>query len=149
MASAINGSNIGMLPKYFVVVLDDDLITHLDYKEDGVATMLGTWVEWISIEFQKLVDDRLKMLPQKCKKTVPFFYWVIAPTHSYFSRDRNQLHIKFNLSLESVIWSANNSNMRVIKLKDGWNSKDSNLVINNRMTSTGLTDYWLTVNAAF
>ena len=86
MASAINASNVGMLPKYFVVVLDDDLITHLDYKEDGVGTMLGTWVEWISIEFQKLVDDRLKMLPQKCKNCTFLLLGDSANTLIFFKR---------------------------------------------------------------
>ena len=39
--------------------------------------------------------------------------------------------------------------MRVIKLKDGWNSRDSKLVINDKITETGKTNYWAAVDASF
>ena len=83
MASAINGSKNGMLPQYFVIVLDDDLVSYLNYKKEGAATMLGTWVEWLAREFSDLVKKRLDQLPIKCKKTEPFLYWVTAPTQLF------------------------------------------------------------------
>ena len=52
--------NVHALPKYVVIVLDDDLITFLDFKEDGVATLLGTWVEWLVDSFNKLLEEKLK-----------------------------------------------------------------------------------------
>ena len=94
----------GLLPKYVLVVLDDDLITFLDFKEEGVATLLGTWIEWLCTELLSLVDKRKSQLPAKSvKENQPFFYWVAAPTHNYISRERNALRVKFNLSLESGI----------------------------------------------
>ena len=74
MAAAINASKNGMLPSYFVIVLDDDLITFLNYKEEGVTTMLGTWIQWIAKEFTLLIKQRLDQLPGKCRRRETFLY---------------------------------------------------------------------------
>ena len=150
LATALNQKVVkeGTLPKYILIILDDDLITYLDFAGEGVATLLGSYVEWLSEQFQKLIKDRCSNLPAKCK-TVPFFYWVAAPTHAYFSKDRNRLRVKFNLGLESVMRSKNYDNMRVIKIKEVWNTRDSSLVINDRMTEHGLSVYWRAVDATF
>ena len=149
MGAALN-SNIkagGLLPKYFIIVLDDDLITFLDFKEEGTATLLGSWIEWLSAKYEEMIKKQLRKLPEKGKKKHPFLYWVAAPTHNYFSKERNDLRIKFNLSLESVIRGKNN--MRIIKLKNVWETKNSKLVINDRMTEFGLTTYWRAIDASF
>ena len=66
-------------------------------------TLLGTWVEWLANQFNLFIQQRLNQVPLKVKKVIPFFYWVAAPTHSSFSRQKNQCRVKFNLSLESVV----------------------------------------------
>ena len=38
--------------------------------------------------------------------------------------------------------------MRIIKIKDQWNAKDSKLVINDRITELGLSNYWCAVDAS-
>ena len=45
------------------------------------------------------------------------------------------------------LYDTDKNNMRVAKMKDCWDTKDSKLVINDRMTELGLTTYWLAVNA--
>ena len=90
----------------------------------------------------------MEQLPAKCRKVTPFTYWVTAPIHSYFSKERNSLRIKFNLGLESVI-KQQQPNMRVVKLKEFWDSKDSNLVINDRITEMGMIAYWKAIDASF
>ena len=139
----------GLMARYIIVVLDDDLISYLDFAEDGMATLLGTWIEWLASAFRDLIQQRLKQLPDKSKKFTPFLYWVAALTHAYFDKVINQQRIKFNLSLESVIRARENENKRVMKLKDIWNSKDSTLIINNRMSEPGLTVYWSAIDASF
>ena len=74
LASGFNKLKNGILPRYILVVLDDDLITFLDFKKDGAATLLGTWIEWLVKEFNILVKARLDQLPERCKKFEPFFY---------------------------------------------------------------------------
>ena len=147
LALAVSQVKTGLLPKYIIVLLDDDLISFLNFKKEGVATLLGSWVEWLVQEFNTIIEDRLNQVPEKCKKVIPFFYWVTAPTHSYFSKDRNPLRIKFNLSLESVIRTQ--KNMRIVKIKEGWDSHDSHLVINDRMTESGVFAYWNAIDATF
>ena len=124
MALGINSTNVldkgCRLPKYVIVVLDDDLISFLQFNKEGAATLLGSWVLWLADEFSTLVKERKDQLPSKCKAD-PFFYWITAPTHQSFSRELNQLRIKYNLSLESVI--RERKNMRVAKIKDIWDTK--------------------------
>ena len=146
-AAGLNGCKNGLLPRYIVVILDDDLISYLDCKtSDGCAVLFGSWFEWIVKQFKSLVHDRLEQLPTKSKKVKPFFYWLTAPIHNYFSRERNALRIKLNLSMESVIKQENE--MRVIKLKDHWDPKDAHLVINDRFTEIGMLAYWKAIDAS-
>ena len=57
LIAAISKNN--HMPDYIVVVLDDDLITFLDYKSTaGLAEMLGKWVEWIILEISQVVTMR-------------------------------------------------------------------------------------------
>ena len=65
MATAINKCKDHLLPKYIIVVLDDDLISFLDFKHDGAATLLGSWIDWIATEFQSLIDQKKSFLPAK------------------------------------------------------------------------------------
>ena len=146
--SALNGSKHGIFPKYIIVILDDDLISYLECKtSDGVATLYGTWVEWLADQLQHAIKVRINQLPEKSKKIIPFIYWVTAPIHAFFSKERNNLRLKFNLSLESVI--RQRENMRVMKLKDFWNTKDSLLVVNDRITEMGMIAYYNAVDASF
>ena len=147
LAMAMNRTKTGLLPKYILVILDDDLITYLDFKQEGVATLLGSWIEWLVREFNKVIKARKEQVPMKCKKADTCFYWVAAPTHSNFSKDRNHLRVKYNLSLESVI--RGQPNMRVIPLKNDWNSQDGKLVINDKITEMGMTAYWRAIDESF
>ena len=148
-AAAVSQQKSGLLPKYVIVVLDDDLITFMNFAIEGLATLLGTWVEWLVSELKSIVNDRLDQVPPRCKKVVPFFYWVTAPTHSYFSKERNAVWVKFNLSLESVIRTHGRDSMRMVKFKEHWDTKDSLLVVNDRMTETGLSAYWRAIDTTF
>ena len=151
LAMAINSNNktSGIMAKYVIVVLDDDLINYLDYGEEGVTTILGSWIEWISDAFKDLISQRLQQVPSKTKKFPPFVYWVAAPTHKYFTKETNKLRIRFNLALESVIRSKGNDRMRFMKIRDGWDANDSKLIINNRISELGLTEYWAAIDASF
>ena len=147
-ANALSACKKGGLPKYVIFVFDDDLISFLDYKHsDGLASMLGEWIQWLVKQIQQLLTERMSQLSSKCRKIQPFLYWVTAPSHSYFSKERNSMRMKFNLSLESVV--KQEQNMRVIKLKEHWNSTDSHLVINDRITEMGMIAYWKGIDSSF
>ena len=137
----------GRIPTYVIIVLDDDLITFLNFNEDGVATLLGSWVQYLASKFNEKLEKRKDQVPLKCKKEDTFFYWVAPPLHSCFSKSRNDLRVKFNLSLDSVIRTQ--PNMRIIRLKEMWDPNNSQLVVKDRMTEVGLTTYWSAVDASF
>ena len=71
--NAVNSQKSSLLPKYVLVVLDDDLISYLDFKREGLATLLGTWVEWLVKKLSEIVKTRLSQLPLKSRKVIPFF----------------------------------------------------------------------------
>ena len=130
-----------------MIILDDDLISFLGCKtSEGTATLFGTWISWLVKQFKDMINERVQQIPMKSRKVMPFVYWLTAPIHSYFSKERNSLRLKFNLSLESVV--KQETNMRVIKLKEFWDSKDSQLVINDRITEVGMAAYWNAMDAS-
>ena len=139
-----------LLPKYVLVVLDDDLITYMNYKGTGVAVLLGEWVTWLVKTFQELIEKRKEQLPNKSKKeNMPCMYWCAAPTHVNFSSERNTLRKKYNQCVETVMKLDASKNMRLIRLKDRWNSMDSSLVVRDKMTDHGLNIYWEAIDASF
>ena len=71
-AEGINKCKTGNLPKYIIIILDDDLISYLDCKTiDGVATLFGTWIEWLVAEMKILLNEHYARVPAKCKKVNP------------------------------------------------------------------------------
>ena len=145
LAAALNAPQNTRLPQYIIVVLDDDLISFLDFAGSGTATLLGSWIQWLVEQFNLLLLARKEQLPAHCNKEV-FFYWVCAPTHTCFSKERNHIWVKFNLSLDSVIRTQ--PNMRLIKIKDRWNAKDNTLVAHDRFTEAGMSAYWRAIDAS-
>ena len=124
LATGLNKMKEELMPSYVLVVPDDDLITFLDFKKDGAATLLGSWIEWLSNQFRSTLEEQL---PHKCRYNT-FIYWVAAPVHSNFSHELNNLRTKFNLALDSVIRTK--QNMRVIRLKEYWNAIDASFYFN-------------------
>ena len=100
-AQAINKSAV--LPKYILVILDDDLITYLDYPSTtGALQLLGKWVEWLIQQFCDLLQKKLELLPQRAKRDV-CTYWSTVPTHHNFGFARNELRKKLNWCIESTM----------------------------------------------
>ena len=83
--AAVNSNKL--VPRYVLVILDADLISHLHYSDEGTTGMLVTWVEWIAKEFSALLKTWKDKLPPKVKKKEedPCIYWVQAPLHQGFS----------------------------------------------------------------
>ena len=82
-ASAVNKAE--RLPKYVVVILENDLIEFLGYSEFGVAGLLGEWIEYLAKNLAEMVKVKKEKLPKKAVKyKYPLFYWVAAPFHCWF-----------------------------------------------------------------
>ena len=145
-ASAIN-KNIS-LPKYMIVILDNDLIDFLDFYDPGQAEILGHWLQWLLTEMKNLIAARLKQLPEKAKRNhEPCVYWTLVPMHINFSQKENDARKRFNLCLASLLKGC--SDMRAITLKEKWNFYEALLVKMNKITDQGLYVYWEAIDAAF
>ena len=71
-ASALNQSKKSMLPKYVVIVLDNDLITYLNFNKEGAATLMVLGLNgWLSNLKSCLLQGFLNYL-QKPRNLSPF-----------------------------------------------------------------------------
>ena len=135
------------LPRYILIILEDDLITFLNFTGPGAADIFGKWIVCLAGKFKEAIADRKKQLPDKAKcEEEPCIYWVAAPLHKYFSHDRNEIRKAFNFALTS---SLKETDMRVIKLKKHWEFENRSLVAGDRMTEQGMYQYWEAIDAAF
>ena len=146
LASAIN--SVHRLHNFILMILDNDLIEFLKFKEPGAATMYGTWIEWLCNTLQTMVKDFYLKLPKKARNDeLTQFYWVTAANHGAFDFVDRKARDKFNLCVESVVKGFDN--MRTIKIKEKWCFDDTNLVVNNRFTNAGFAHYWQAIDASF
>ena len=135
------------LPKYIIIVLDDDIIEHLGYKSYGVLEMFGDWINYLIKSFKKAVHDRKSKLPRGAIRfEYPMFYWAEIPMHSTFSN--NEAREKFNFTLATAVKLV--PTMRVIKLKNIWDFQDMRVASPSGILSTyGVTAYWNAIDNAF
>ena len=136
------------LPKYIVIVLDDDLITYLDYCNHGMAAMLGEWIEWIAEQFAKICEKRKTQLPAKAKKdSHPVIYWVAPLQHKNFPPIMAEARSLLTSCIQTV--TKTHTNMRIIRMKEIWEYNNSHLVSKTGViTEYGLSKYWLSIDAA-
>ena len=144
LALGINSST--KLPKYLVIMCDEDIITYLRYTHYGISSMYGTLLEYLAKEINQMLHTRIEQLPKKAKRREePFIYWLALPFHRCFTF--NAPRAKFNASLNAVVKAY--GNMRVMKLKDFWNFDDTSLVHpNGCLTETGYSAIWKSVDSA-
>ena len=143
--TAVNENPV--LPKYIVFVLDDEVLSSLEYENFGVSTMYGMMLEWLVKNVNSTVQDIKQKLPNKAKREhFPQIYWTPALTHKRFFKG-NVLQNKFNLRLESIVKLY--PTMRVLKFKHTWCFEDDNLMHQNgTLSATGKGAYWAAVDQA-
>ena len=134
------------LPRFIVVVLDNDLIQFLAYVNKGIAMLLGEWFEWLVECYSNLCAQRKKLLPLKAvKEGYPQLYFIAPPRHGFFN-DNEERKILFHC-MEATVKSFDD--VRLVKMMELWNFKDQELVNDEgQFTSLGLTTYWASVDAA-
>ena len=147
--STINQSLTQCLPKYMLLVLDDDIINFMAFTKTGMTQLISNWVTWLVQQFKLAVAKRKEKLPKKSKSSVePCIYWCLPPTHISFGEAANECRKKFGFCVESIVKDI--PNMRVIKMKEGWNYSDKSLVSSSgKLTEAGKYAYWEAVDLAF
>ena len=134
------------LPKYVVIVLDDDLLQHLGYFKFRISGLIGDWLQFLANKLMQLALDRKKCLPKKaCKPTYPLFYWVALPQHRSFIN--NVLRSKYNATLNMLM--KIHTNMRMIRLKEIWDFNSMHYTTEgDRLSLFGLSKYWESIDAS-
>ena len=140
------------LPRVAVIILDKDFIEALQVERESVvisASLYGMWCEWLADKIDKNITKSEELLPEKARRPPgePIIYWTAIPSHKLYSHDLRVEISKFNNCLESVI--KVHKNMRLIKLKDGWNYEDTNLVTHyGRVTHQGFHQMWYATDSS-
>ena len=71
-----------LLPKFILVILDDDIMDAIDHYKTGISYGIGWILEWLINEFHKLVSSHKERLPTKSQKyKYPTFFGVKIPYH--------------------------------------------------------------------
>ena len=101
MAKAINKAMY--LPDYIIIVLEDDIIDFLEYRNYSVSAMYGTWLDWLAKEFNELIFKKQAHLPVGARNdNETQIYWTTAVYHKMFTLAETQMREKFNNCMETV-----------------------------------------------
>ena len=134
-----------LLPKLIIVILDDNIITNMKSKGYGISEAYGCLIHWAAEKFNHVISSYKDKLPKRCKKEqYPNFVWMAPPQHKNF--ENNNLRGKFTKSLKSTLGFQ--SKHMMLKLLKVWQYEDSSLVNENRYTSNGYRDFWLSLDSA-
>ena len=149
LISAINGKEesktVTLLPKYIVVVPDDNIIKSLNHYGAGMGTALNKMIEKVMNEHEKALKIYCDYLPEKSKcKESPVIIWILAPMHDNFAN--NSERNLFNKCVQSK--AKLHDNVVALQLKKVWDCTDTNLYIkeNRRFTALGYTSYWQAID---
>ena len=113
-----------LLPKYLVIVPDDDLIHYFNYDGQGLTKPYGRLINNIMHEFDKLISVQKEFLPKRSRRpNYPSIIWIEPPLHDNFVNNQEQL--KFIRVLNDV--AKFHEGTVVLKLKKVWDQTDSNL----------------------
>ena len=142
LVSALNTMNV--LPKWLIVVPEDDLIKNLKFEEYGVSEAYGRIIDWIMVEHNKALTRMKGFLPHKTKKHQwPLILWIIPTLHTNY--DNFELRKKFARSLRIA---ANNNNVAVLPLRQVWKIYDKNVYSRSqqRYITSGLPILWTAID---
>ena len=137
-----------LLPKYVVIVCDNDLIkTTKKQITDGsdFEAMMKKCVNYLMVEYRKLVDMQMSYLPKKAKRhAYPTFLWIECPKHVSF-KDNDERKVFNDVLQDCAKMHRHTVNLH---LKKVWDPEDYNLYIDtaDRFTSDGLNRYWAAID---
>ena len=106
-----------LLPKFIVIVMDNDLIKYLDLDGYGVDKSYGRMVNNIMTEHERVIQTQREFLPTKSKKDhYPMIIWIEAPMHENYAN--NLQRNKFNKCLNTM--ASFHRNVISLHLKKVW-----------------------------
>ena len=144
-----------VLPKFIVIVLDDDLISFVKHKlghklmqnDQLVKAAFDRILRWLMSQYSRLIATQKEYLPNRAKReNQPNVIWIEPPMHDAFQN--NQLHLLFGRSLEKIV-SFQEKNFS-LQLKKSWDPRNRALfnAEDHRYTTLGFETYWDAVDKA-
>ena len=105
-----------ILPKYIVIVLDNDVINYGLHHGVKSSIGFGRLLKWLMCQYNRIVATQKEYLPTKAKKsTYPSFIWIEPPMHIQFSSHDNYIRREFTKALQTQV--AYHENMYSLQLK--------------------------------
>ena len=131
-----------LLPKLIVILMDADI---LSCTKDEQMTVYTSLINWLAVEFNKLVNIHKDRLPMRAVKgEYPHFVWIAPLRH--VNVKNNYYREKITSSIKTVTSTFNNHIM--LQLKKIWDAEDRTLFKHKRLTEIGLGKYWESVDSA-
>ena len=136
-----------ILPKWVIIVFDDDLIKYISGRNPFAPTMtaVSKVIDNIMKEHIKVLQIQKEYLPRKSQRRgFPQLLWIEAPIHTSF--DNNTDREKYNLCINDV--APLHENTYVLALKKIWDPDNLNLYHKDawRFTAEGYKTYWSAVD---
>ena len=135
------------LPKYLVVILDDDLIRWLKFEDFGISEVMGRTIKWLAYQIDRVIKAQINYLPKKAiRYKQPQVIWIGASNHHDFAN--NVTRKKFNDCISSIVDIF--PNMKILKPIKGWDYNNHRLVAKNgqRLSGFGIEKFWMAVDSA-
>ena len=135
-----------ILPKWVVIVLENDIIRNLKYKY-AVERAYEPVLKWICQQLHITREKIRAELPFKMKKFGwPHFLWIQPTQH------KNYNDLTLRKSFIDQLWKVNISydDMIIMPLEQKWSDKDDNLFLERekRFSTEGIKSYWEAVDNA-
>ena len=137
------------LPRLIVVILDDDLVSSIDYRKSDCDETLHKLTSWLMREFAKAIRATKDVLPEKAKSEhLPHILWMAPQLHKYFGDFNNEQRFMQSDSLHEIVKTM--QDMSMLKLVKAWDKEESHFFIRDayRFTSAGLEAYWQLIDCA-
>ena len=144
MVIALNENN--KLPKYVLVVMENDIIRCIKFNKPGLIDIYGAALHWLLNEYHEAIIARKGMLPPKAVKYMyPQVFIVALPQHKNFKENQNRYC--FNQCIEEL--AKNYKEFKVLRMKRRWTYEDPNLVdVNGCIMEEGRLTYWAAIDEA-
>ena len=138
-----------LLPKFIVVVLDDDLLQCFKAERSGYIAQkqMEKAIHWLMTEFGRLVEAQQDYLPKRgIRVDYPHFIWIEPPTHNNFRNNALRELFAAALEKETLLFPR----VSAVPLKKVWefNRMSFFLKAENRFSFEGIAAYWEAVDKA-
>ena len=143
---AVN-DNEAILPKYVILVLDNELVKEIKYEGFAYPQIYERLVKWLACQMDRAIRSTKDFLGNKSKRHFePQVIWIEAPEHEklYDVSKRWQ----YNKIIKEV--SADHQEMKTLKPLKGWSYSDTELVSSsgNTYSADGAAKIWWAIDGA-